>query len=129
MSTTKRPVAPPPVALLRARRAAAPEDSWALGVDAALALASDSVPIAGSEVYVILEPVRVLPRGGWGPGASWEVAGPLLKERVLAAVAPLLAAGWRLGGTFVAVARWDVSAEVGPPHYRGCWVRMHRGAP
>jgi hypothetical protein len=129
MRRPTRRAATPWVALLRAPRAAAPEDSRALGVDAALALAAGSVPTAGREVYVILEPVRVLPRGGWGPGESWEVAGPLLKGRVLAAVAPLLAAGWRLGGTFASAARWDVSAEVGPPLYRGCWVRMHRGAP
>ena len=118
-----------PVALLPRRRRNAPDASRALGVGAALALTDGAIPAAGCTVYVAFEPIRILPRGGRGPGASWEVAGPLLRGRVLAAVGPLLAAGWQLGGTFASAARWDVSAEEGPSLYRGCWVRMQRDIP
>ena len=111
------------------RRRAAPDDPSPLGVAEALALPADAVPAVGCSVYVPLAPVRVLPRGGRGTGASWDVTGPLLRGRVLDALDPLLAAGWRLGGTFVAAARWDVSADEGPPRYRGCWVWLHRDAP
>jgi hypothetical protein len=96
-----------------------------LTVSAALALIGESRPV---EVYVDLgvEAVRVRLRGGSGIGQAWEVAGPLLRERVLRAVGPLLAADWRLDGSFLEAARWDVAVETGPPLYRGCWVRMDR---
>jgi hypothetical protein len=118
IARTRRPTPPRPVD---------PAESRELGVRAALALAGSVDPV---EVYVDLgtDAVRVALRGNRGFGDSWQVAGPLLRERVLAAVAPLLAAGWRLEGTFLAAARWDVSVASGPDLYQGCWVRMCRVA-
>ena len=72
------------------------------------------------------QPVAVSSRA-WAPGAmSWDAAGPVLRERVLAAVAPLRSAGWQLAGTFSAATRWDVSSGAGGDRYEGCWVRLRR---
>ena len=122
--------APLPPAALRPRRAASrvePAEPGDLSVAAALGLDAVAGPV---EVYVDLnpEPVRVGVRGGWGRGESWLVAGPVLRGRVLAAIGPLLAAGWQLDGTFNAAARWDVSVATGPDLYQGCWVRMRPAA-
>ena len=109
-------------------RPADPTERRDFGVAAVLALPAGAAgPL---EVYVDLAsaPVRVRTRGGWGEAETWTVAGPLLRERVLSGVAPLLAAGWRTDGTFAAAARWDVSAVAGPDLYRGCWLRLCRGA-
>ena len=127
--STRRLLAGPAVApfpLLRSRRSRDSEALRGFGVGAALALGGGPDPAAGRAVYVALAPVRVVPRGSPERGDSWEVVGPRLREQVLAAVAPLLATGWRLGGTFVEAARWDVSANDGPELYRGCWLRMRR---
>ena len=80
------------------------------------------------EVYVGWDtrPVGVAPRGRQAGAESWEIVGPILRERVLAAVAPLLAAGWHLAGSFPAAARWDMTRGTGRDLYEGCWVRMRR---
>ena len=63
--------------------------------------------------------------GAGRPGYDLD-AGPLLRERVLAAVAPLRSAGWQLAGTLSEATRWDVESGVGGDRYEGAWVRLRR---
>jgi hypothetical protein len=102
-----------------------PDDDREFGVSQALKIGGAN---AGLEVYVgwIARPVGVATRRGVPGLLSWEVAGPLLRERVLAAVQPLQANGWQLDGTFSAAVRWDMSRGAGGDLYEGCWVRMRR---
>jgi hypothetical protein len=57
---------------------------------------------------------------------TWEVAGPMLYDRVRAAVAPLVQAGWELNGSIASATKWDVSCSEGGDHYEGCWVTLRR---
>ena len=80
------------------------------------------------DVYVgwHAQPVAVSGRR-WAPGSmTWEAAGPILRERVLAAFAPLRSAGWQMAGPFSVATRWDVSSGAGGDHYEGCWIRLRR---
>ena len=63
----------------------------------------------------------------WTPTImTWDAARPVLRERVLAAVAPLRSTGWHLAGTFAEATRWDVSSGAGGDRYEGAWVRLRR---
>jgi hypothetical protein len=100
-------------------------DDRAFGVAEALALPATADEL---DVYVgwHTQSVAVSARR-WAPGTmSWDAAGPLLRERVLAAVAPLHSAGWHLAGSIYAATRWDVSCGTGGDRYEGCWVRLRR---
>jgi hypothetical protein len=101
------------------------DDERSLGVAQALTLdrAVDTV-----EVYVgwSSQPVRVAFRGYRAGVQTWAVAGPLLRERVMLALRPLLAAEWQLAGVFAESTRWDMSKGAGGDLYEGCWVRLRR---
>lgn len=110
---------PPPA--LRAR----PDEDRDFGVIEALSMTSAT---AGIEVYVgwTSRPIGVAARRLTTGALNWEVAGPLLRERVMAAIEPLRAAGWQVDGTFSVATRWDMSRGTGGDLYEGCWVRMRR---
>jgi hypothetical protein len=96
-----------------------------LGVDQALKLDG---AVDTAEVYVGWgsQPVSVAFRGYRAGVQTWAVAGPLLRERVMLALRPLLAAEWQLAGAFAESARWDMSKGSGGDLYEGCWVRLRR---
>ena len=110
---------PPPA--MRARS----DGDRAFGVAEALALPAGSGEL---DVYVgwHARPIAVSGRR-WTLGSmTWDAAGPLLRERVLAACAPLRSAGWQMAGTFSAATRWDVSSGASGDLYEGCWIRLRR---
>ena len=102
-----------------------PDDERNLDVRAALAMSPMPDRL---EVYVgwASQPVSVALRRNVYAALRWEVAAPLLRERTLAALAPLHAAGWQLDGPFPVATRWDMSRGDGGDLYEGCWVRMRR---
>lgn len=101
------------------------EDERGIGVDQALKMNGD---VDTLEVYVGWgkQPVSVAFRGYRAGVQTWAVVGPLLRERVLLALRPLLAAGWQLTGAFAESTRWDMSKGSGGDLYEGCWIRLRR---
>lgn len=95
------------------------------GVAEALALPAT---VAEIDVYIGWHQLPLAVSGRrWTFGSmTWDAAGPLLRERVLAAFAPLRAAGWQMAGTFSVATRWDVSSGAGGDLYEGCWIRINR---
>ena len=115
----------PAAALLPPAKRARSDGDRDFGVADALALPAGSGEL---DVYVgwHAQPVAVSGRR-WALGSmTWDAAGPLLRERVLAAFAPLRSAGWQMDGTFSAATRWDVSSGAGGDLYEGCWIRLRR---
>ena len=102
-----------------------PDD--ARNVDVRAVLAMSPVPDR-IEVYIGWgsEPVSVALRRNVTSSLRWEVAAPLMHERVIAAIAPLRARGWQLDGTLAVAIRWDMSRGDGGDLYEGCWVRLLR---
>jgi hypothetical protein len=102
-----------------------PDD--ARNVDVRAVLAMSPVPDR-TEVYIGWgsDPVSVALRRNVASSLRWEVAAPLLHERVTAAIAPLMGAGWHLDGTLAVAIRWDMSRGEGGDLYEGCWVRLRR---
>lgn len=111
--------------LLRPSTRVRSDEGRSFGVRQALQAPSD---VSELEVYIGWDghPVGVAMRRDAMGVQSWAIAGPLLRERVLTAVAPLELSGWQLDGTFLAAARWDMSRGTGGDLYEGCWLKMRR---
>lgn len=111
--------------LLRTDSRTRSDDERSVGVDQVLQMTGQGDEI---EVYVGWrgQAVNVAFRR-YGTGIQdWAVVGPLLQERAMLALRPLLTTGWQLAGSFAGSARWDMSKESGGDSYEGCWVKLRR---
>lgn len=114
-----------PRTLLRSATRVRSGDEREFDVKAALALSTLPDDL---EVYVgwPSEPIGVTLRRDAQAALKWETVAPLMQQRVLTAIAPLVSIGWRLDGAFPVAARWDMSHGEGGDLYEGCWVRLRR---